>query len=426
MQTKILFLLTVCTIVFSCCQSKKSPENIVVKYFNCNTTKERLAYVADAKRIQPVMENRYKQRDGNLSIKADVISTEEYSDSFLEKHFIVTMKLKSENKNIEYYVVNTKEGYKIDWEASVGYNEISVPTFNAISNDVPTKFRTYAQLDNSYSFLSLFKNNRNTHWCLELRIFYDALSGFDVLHGIVEKNSYAGNTLFKILKDGKSHKVTLLLTPIPNNNGVAGQVFVEQFICEGWFDIEKHKNQNTMDAEAYFKKGLEEFKMCGMNEEWHRKSDSLMNLSYIDFSKAIDLNPKYGNAYLQRGSVVENIIYFKENEVVSKSQNSESEISKHNINSTIYTMELALRDYNKSIELQPDSANGYLKRGFFHYNFKNYQNALKDFNKYIELDPNNAEMYYYRGELKSNYLGDEIGGKKDIEIAEKKGFISDL
>lgn len=63
--------------------------------------------------------------------------------------------------------------------------------------------------------------------------------------------------------------------------------------------------------------------------------------------------------------------------------------------------ELALKDYSKAIELNPKFVLAYINRGNIHYEIKQYELALKDYNKAIELDPKNAVAYnnianYYR------------------------------
>jgi tetratricopeptide (TPR) repeat protein len=58
---------------------------------------------------------------------------------------------------------------------------------------------------------------------------------------------------------------------------------------------------------------------------------------------------------------------------------------------------LAMEDYNKAIELDPNYADAYYNRGLAHYDLKEYERAIEDYNKAIELDPNYVNAYYNRG-----------------------------
>ena len=57
----------------------------------------------------------------------------------------------------------------------------------------------------------------------------------------------------------------------------------------------------------------------------------------------------------------------------------------------------AIADYTKAIELNPNYANAYYNRGISKHNLKDYNGAISDYNKAIEIDPNYANAYYNRG-----------------------------
>ena len=67
--------------------------------------------------------------------------------------------------------------------------------------------------------------------------------------------------------------------------------------------------------------------------------------------------------------------------------------------------DLAVVNYTKVIELQPDYAPAYHGRGRAYYKQKNYDKAIADYNKAIELSLNDAPIYVSRG--------DTYGMKKD-------------
>src|ERR1700752_2228864 len=55
------------------------------------------------------------------------------------------------------------------------------------------------------------------------------------------------------------------------------------------------------------------------------------------------------------------------------------------------------KDFTKAIELNPKYIDAYINRGRLRHNkLKDNKAAIKDFNKVIELAPKNANAYYYR------------------------------
>lgn len=60
-------------------------------------------------------------------------------------------------------------------------------------------------------------------------------------------------------------------------------------------------------------------------------------------------------------------------------------------------LENALADYNKSIEMKPDNAQGYFQRGTVHFGNRKYDLSAADFSKVIELTPQSAAAYVNRG-----------------------------
>ena len=118
-----------------------------------------------------------------------------------------------------------------------------------------------------------------------------------------------------------------------------------------------------------------------------------------DYTKAIELDPDYANAYYNRG----------------------------------YTKYLlkdyygAIADYSKVIELSTDDSQltmeglelvGYAlsERGFMKFNLKDFSAAIIDYDMSIEINSNNAEAYGFRGMNKSLLL-DEKGACLDWKTA---------
>ncbi len=63
----------------------------------------------------------------------------------------------------------------------------------------------------------------------------------------------------------------------------------------------------------------------------------------------------------------------------------------------------ALEDYNTAIEKDPSFADAYLSRAFNHQDAMRMELALKDFDQVIRLDPENDEAHAQRGRLSTNF-----------------------
>jgi len=108
------------------------------------------------------------------------------------------------------------------------------------------------------------------------------------------------------------------------------------------------------------------------------------------YSKAIELNPKYTNAYYNRGLVKTQLDKYDE----------------------------AIEDYTKVITLDSSNVNGYYKRASSYYRLKKYKEALKDYDKVIALVPNNAQAYIDRAKAKL-FLDDYNGYQADLQKADE-------
>ena len=100
-----------------------------------------------------------------------------------------------------------------------------------------------------------------------------------------------------------------------------------------------------------------------------------------EFSRAIELDPKYEQGYLGRAAV----------------------------RVTLKDYAGAAADYGKAIELNPNNEPALLLRGSCRIGLKDYPGAVADFNAAIALNPDDADPYNYRGLLRA--------GQRDLDDA---------
>lgn len=106
-----------------------------------------------------------------------------------------------------------------------------------------------------------------------------------------------------------------------------------------------------------------------------------------EFTKAIELNPQYGEAYHWRGNLYQDMFEF----------------------------ESAVEDYSTAIPLYEDGEEKawiYLERGFTYSAMRNAEQALIDYDRAIEIWPTFTQAYVYRGSIY------RINGMWDLAIAD--------
>lgn len=89
-----------------------------------------------------------------------------------------------------------------------------------------------------------------------------------------------------------------------------------------------------------------------------------LKLAFQDYSKAIELNPKNSEYYVNRGST----------------------------NARLGNLEASISDYNKALALNPNNSNGYFNRSIINHRLGRYSEEEKDLEKYLQFYPNNVNM----------------------------------
>jgi len=115
------------------------------------------------------------------------------------------------------------------------------------------------------------------------------------------------------------------------------------------------------------------------------------------YSKAIQLNPYYDEAYYWRASVKYTLKQYRE----------------------------AIGDYSKAIEYNPRYEEAYYYRALSHYELGSIRESLPDFTKAIELNPDVASMHYWRGQARyklNQYNEAIVDYTHTLEINKNDGY----
>lgn len=125
-------------------------------------------------------------------------------------------------------------------------------------------------------------------------------------------------------------------------------------------------------------------------------------LAFADLNQAIELDPKFAFAYNNRG-----LTHLKQGEAEAAKANSQQAAEAYN---------RALADLNRAIELDSLFTAAYNNRGLVELNQGNYEQAIADFNHALALKPDDAVVYRNRGRVHSA-MGDYQTAIADFDKA---------
>ena len=219
-------LLSVLVVLAGC--SQETTRQVVEAYLLSDTAKGRARFVLDPKTALPRMEKYYEE--SNLSgIEAKEVSRidgegdpkpGEYGKYRAGYIYPGGYKITS-----IYYVKNTKDGMKINWEASAGFNEMPWNTFKASRPTKPVDMRVEASLSDYYNWG--FRAAQRTHYSIRFKDRH--------IWGYVRKDSSLGKRLFNILKNGEKHSLVLSIRYLPNPRYPNSEVtLIDKIVSEDW------------------------------------------------------------------------------------------------------------------------------------------------------------------------------------------------
>lgn len=204
----------------------KNPNNqkdsiiyLIQSYLASENLEKRLNFVLHPEIVKSKMQKHYSGFYRQIKIKKENIFLQEYD--LIDNNLI---KVNIDGSNI-FYVKKIKNEFKIDWEASIGFNTISLRTFRANLGNEPTEFRVYASISNYYNYN--YKNSQSNYWSVEI-------SNDENIFGYVAKNSAEGKKIYEILKDGKIHQLILEVKIDATQDHSGDTAIITKFVKDGW------------------------------------------------------------------------------------------------------------------------------------------------------------------------------------------------
>lgn len=162
---------------------------------------------------------------------------------------------------------------------------------------------------------------------------------------------------------------------------------------------------------------------------------ALVNINIEDFNQTFDdldyivkQQPNYGIAYFVRANarlkLIELLSNFNSSQPsISINQNKKPKEVKQSFSIKEHTYEDVIKDYDKSLSIDPNFSFAYYNRGYTKALIGDLNNAIKDFSEAIKLNKTISEAYYNRG-LILVYLNDKTAGCKDLSKSGEMGLIA--
>jgi len=123
----------------------------------------------------------------------------------------------------------------------------------------------------------------------------------------------------------------------------------------------------------------------------------------LDFTRAIEIDPKYATAYTNRGKAFgskreyDRAIADHTKAIEINPKFADAYINRGNVYADKNESDRAILDYTKAIEIDPKDADAYLNRGVIYADKGEFEQAILDYTKAIEIDPKYAMAYTNRG-----------------------------
>lgn len=135
-----------------------------------------------------------------------------------------------------------------------------------------------------------------------------------------------------------------------------------------------------------------------------------------DYNKVIELDPSNSVAYFHRGTENFSLGNYEEaiknlDKTIELGLPSYSRIKPESVYSfrgsfkmLLRLYDLAIEDFSKVLEINPNSVSTYFDRAEANYFLENYLEAIKDLDEIIRLEPENGKAYFKRCEAKKELM----------------------
>jgi hypothetical protein len=186
---------------------KTSAIKTMSAYLQAKSWRDRIPLVLNEERVGPLMETYYRDSRVWTPPKASVSTT---TEPIIGNNGWYKIDVNFSGQIVSYYLKEKDNGYKIDWESSVGVNQYTVEELKATKPTSPVRMRFFAELSDYFNYE--FRIANNIMWSVR----FSDYNGRSLGYGYVSKTTDDGARLFAALKDGRKHQVVVDVAYLPN------------------------------------------------------------------------------------------------------------------------------------------------------------------------------------------------------------------
>lgn len=191
---------------------------IIQQYRLSASISERIQFVDQNSLTLNRMKSYYANGISSKEIKANEIGfgnqVGEYTEVFCE--------------NAKYYVKKVNGNYLIHWEATTGFNDVSLAEYMSSRNSSPIELKVIAYLGNVYQ--DNYRDKEAQYLCVEMT----DLNNF--VWGYVPRNSALGKKLLELLADGNKHRIIVQITCDRSEDELGYTNTINKLISESWLE----------------------------------------------------------------------------------------------------------------------------------------------------------------------------------------------
>ena len=185
---------------------RDSIADLIEKYTNCTSWQEALRYVMEPERVRPIMQKYYADQGFSPTIwTAEEILKNEAFRRFNGKNNTIY-------KCVNFYAVQTPDGYRLDWEASVEYNPVT-------HTELADKIGQSAEIRGWFHYASYYNNDYFRGFTAGGMYggMYDTDGNSTFF--LTEKGSAIDKRLFAMLKNGDDIDMILKIKSLRDSEG---------------------------------------------------------------------------------------------------------------------------------------------------------------------------------------------------------------
>ena len=181
---------------------RDSIADLIEKYTSCTSWQEALRYVMEPERVRPIMQKYYADQGFSPTIwTAEEILKNEAFRRFNGKNHTIY-------KCVNFYAVQTPDGYRLDWEATAQYNPVT-------HTELADKIGQSAEIRGCFEYASVYKNDYFRGFTAGGMYDTDGNSTFF----LTEKGSAIDKRLFAMLKNGADIDMILKIKSLRDSEG---------------------------------------------------------------------------------------------------------------------------------------------------------------------------------------------------------------